>query len=94
MSSNEAFLLMMRAAGATLVGETSGGSSGNPRRYPLPNGMQIVLPQWQSLTPDGAMIEGVGITPDIEVIEDAAPPDETLRRALVFLDGGVGGLSE
>lgn len=67
MSSNEAFLLMARAAGATLVGQPSFGSSGNPRAYDLGEGITLLLPSWQSLTPEGESFEGVGIRPDLPV---------------------------
>lgn len=65
MSSNEAFLLMMKGVGATLIGETSYGSSGNPKPYTLANGLTLYVPQWQALNMDGNLIEGKGIEPDI-----------------------------
>jgi len=46
MSSSEAFLLMMREAGATLIGAPSFGSSGNPRPRELANGLVLYVPQW------------------------------------------------
>lgn len=67
MSSNESFILMMKVAGATLVGEQTYGSSGNPRPHNLPNGVTILLPSWKDLLPDGSLLEGVGIKPDIEL---------------------------
>ncbi len=66
ISSCEAFLLMMKQApNATLMGERSYGSSGNPQPIYLPNGVKLMLPSWKSMTPDGVMIEGVGIEPDV-----------------------------
>ncbi|WP_200761487.1 S41 family peptidase [Poriferisphaera corsica] len=74
MSSCEALLLMMRAApNATLLGDRSRGSSGNPRRYELMNGLFVVLPSWQAMTLDGECFEGVGIEPDVYV---ASRPEE------------------
>ena len=67
MSSNEAFVLMMRAAGATLVGARTQGSSGNPRPYDLGNGVTLLLPSWRAMTLDGKPFEGVGIEPDVLV---------------------------
>ncbi len=67
MSSNEAFLLMMRAAGAALVGRASFGASGNPRSYDLGQGIRVTLPSWRAMTSEGDPFEGVGIQPDIEV---------------------------
>ena len=71
MSSNEAFLLMMRAAGATLIGTPSFGSSGNPQPRQLANGLVLYVPQWQASDLDGRLVEGNGVTPDI--VLDVAP---------------------
>jgi hypothetical protein len=73
MSSCEAFVLMMRAAGATIVGEPSYGSSGNPHPHTLPNGVTVVLPTWKAMTAEGDFFEGVGILPDIRV--ETTPAD-------------------
>lgn len=68
MSSCESFVLMMRhGAGATLIGEKSFGSSGNPKPHKLPNGVMVALPSWKDMQPDGTIIEGKGITPDVVV---------------------------
>jgi len=77
MSSNEAFVLMMRAAGAALVGANTFGSSGNPQRYDLGSGVTITLPSWLAMTADGTPVEGVGVEPDIKV---ARGPREGGRR--------------
>lgn len=88
LSSNEAFLMMMRQAPrATSLGEPSGGSSGNPRRYELPNGLQVVLPSWQSFLPDGTPIEGTGVPPQEEVTGSFAADDPVLARALELAAG-------
>ncbi len=73
MSSNESFILMMKSAGATLVGETTYGSSGNPKPHELANGVTVLLPSWKDLRPDGTCLEGEGIVPNVEV--KAQPPD-------------------
>lgn len=73
MSSNEAFLLMMRSAGATLVGMNSQGSSGNPQPVELSNGVTVYVPCWKPQTADGQYFEGVGIAPDIKV--NSTPAD-------------------
>ena len=57
MSSCEAFLLMMKQAGAALMGEKSYGSSGNPKPVRLANGVTVFLPSWMALTPDGDPFE-------------------------------------
>jgi hypothetical protein len=66
-SSNESFLLMMRAAGALLVGEATAGSSGRPVPHRLGNGVTAWLPSWVDLAPDGTAIEGRGPSPDLLV---------------------------
>lgn len=66
VSSNESFILMMKhGAGAVLIGETTYGSSGNPRGTTLGNGVEVSLPSWQDLFPDGTLLEGRGIPPDV-----------------------------
>jgi hypothetical protein len=88
MSSNESFLLMMQAAGATLIGERSYGASGNPKATELANGVTVFLSSWQDMLPDGSLLEGEGVKPDIEV---KAPPavlqrgDPVLMAALKHL---------
>lgn len=68
MSSCESFLLMMKQAPrCTLVGGQSYGSSGNPKAYNLPNGVTVYLPSWKDLLPDGTLLEGKGVEPDVPV---------------------------
>lgn len=86
MSSNEAFILMMKAAPrATVVGGTTQGSSGNPKPHELGNGVTAWVPSWQAMTPDGTPFEGVGIQPDVPVELDPAAlnrTDPALQQAL------------
>lgn len=85
MSSCEGFLLMMRAAGATLVGDTSAGSSGNPQPHPLGNGVDAYIPSWQDMDMNGVVFEGKGIDPDVFVhvqLDDFADTDPVLEEAL------------
>lgn len=68
MSSNESFILMMKALpNANVVGVTTYGSSGNPKAYNLSNGIKVYLPSWKAFTLEGDLIEGHGIKPDIEI---------------------------
>lgn len=87
MSSNESFILMMRRAGEReLFGARTWGSSGNPRPHDLGHTVTIHLPSWRDLTPDGADVEGVGITPDHDVAWPSAPgSDPVLEAALAWL---------
>jgi len=88
ISSCESFLLMMRAAGCTLIGAKSGGSSGNPKPHDLGNGVSVMLPSWRNQTLDGRDLENVGIEPDVVVDADVArfkTTDPVLKAALEHL---------
>ncbi len=87
VSSAEGFVLMMKALDhCTVVGQPTRGASGNPQPVPLPNGVDVWFSRWQSLTPDGSPIEGVGVLPDIQVKFDAsADSDNTYEAALKML---------
>ena len=91
MSSCEAFLLMMkRVPGCKLIGETSFGSSGNPKPVELGNDVTVFLPSWKALRLDGSCFEGEGITPDVTVRTNPAElleGDPVLTAALNFLRG-------
>lgn len=95
MSSAESFALMLaQASSATLIGDRTAGSSANPRLVQTAGGIQVNLPRWLDLTPDGKPIDGVGVQPDIEI--EASPedfasrssgeqPDPVLEKALEHL---------
>ena len=93
MSSNEAFVLMLRQAkDCTVVGQPTFGSSGNPQPCELSNGVVVHLPCWQALRPDGTPFEGEGLAPDV-VVECAAKDfergDPILAKALELLRAKV-----
>ena len=89
MSSCEAFLLMMRQAGAALMGEKSYGSSGNPKPVRLANKVTVFLPSWVALTPDGEPFEGKGISPDVHIeFPDESEADPLINAAIELLKGG------
>lgn len=94
MSSNEAFVLMMKQADdCTVVGQTTYGSSGNPKAHELTNGVTIVMPSWQAMEPNGNIFEGVGIKPDVEVLFDTKElerRDPILERGLEILKEKAG----
>lgn len=84
MSSNESFLLMMRHGGhAVLMGETSAGSSGNPRPHELGNGVTLVLPSWEDMEPNGHIVEGRGIEPHEKVAFDPQAEKDTVIETAV-----------
>src|SRR5258708_27321762 len=52
---------------ATIIGERTAGSSGQPFGKDFDNGMGFGLSTKREFFPDGSEFEGVGIAPDIEV---------------------------
>ena len=80
---------------ATVVGETTAGSSGQPYIYDFGNGMLFRVGTKRMYFPDGSEFEGVGIKPDIEVIPTPADikagRDPVLERAVALASHAVGG---
>lgn len=73
LSSNEGFVLMMKQVkNAKVVGMKTYGSSGNPKPYKLSDDITLYLPSWQAYTLEHQLIEGVGVAPDIEIIQTQA----------------------
>jgi hypothetical protein len=67
-SAGEDFVLAMRVAGATIVGDTTGGGYGNPMGRELPNGWTYRLSRWREWTADEELlVDGEGLVPDIHV---------------------------
>ena len=70
----------------TVIGDTTGGSTGNPEFFPLRDGWSYAVPRWMAYTADLRVIEWNGIPPDILVPvtrEDfAAGRDPVLEFAL------------
>lgn len=91
MSSNESFILMMKQLpNAKIVGMKTYGSTGNPKPHKLSNGVTIYLPSWQAYTLDGKLIEGNGISPDIEIKttkEDFKDEDKLVEKVLDMIKG-------
>ena len=72
MSSNEAFVLMMKGApNVTTMGDRTRGSSGNPRQHRLPLGITVNVPRWLALQPDGTPFDETGIEPDVRFANEA-----------------------
>jgi hypothetical protein len=100
VSSAESFVLMMRyGAKATLIGEPTGGSSGRPVPNELGNGVTVYLSSWEDQLPNGTLLEGRGVQPDIQVkttLRGLANSDAVLETALQAIkelsnDGNGGG---
>ena len=67
-STAEDFIIPLDYANrAVLVGETTAGSTGNPKRVPLPGGGDFRVVTLRTLYPDGSEWVGTGIRPDYEV---------------------------
>jgi hypothetical protein len=89
VSSAESLVLMMKhGAEAKLIGDTTGGSSGRPVPHDLGNGVTVYLSSWEDQLPDGTVLEGCGVKPDIIVktkadqLENADPVLEAARKYL------------
>ena len=71
-----------------VIGETTQGSSGNPYRADLGNGMRVAIGAVRYRFPDGTPFEGIGIAPDVTIerrISDiAAGRDAVLDRAMAL----------
>lgn len=89
MSSAESFLLMLKQGEkVTLVGASSYGSSGNPKPFKLPNDVEVFIPAWKDMMPDGSILEGKGVPPDVKVKARASEfedDDPVLKRAMGLL---------
>lgn len=90
-SSTEWFLAEMDAIPrATIVGDTSGGGSGNPLIRQLPNGWSFRLSNSQKLLPEGRDFQFTGIYPDIPVwispADSALGIDTILETAIDLLE--------
>jgi carboxyl-terminal processing protease len=67
-SACEDFVLPFRDTGrAVVIGETTQGSSGNPYRADLGDGMSVAIGAVRYRFPDGTAFEGVGIVPDVPI---------------------------
>lgn len=73
MSSAESLAMMLaQCPDVTSLGDRTAGSSANPTRLDLPGGIQVNLPRWNDMDPEGKPIEDVGFAPDVAVKADAA----------------------
>jgi carboxyl-terminal processing protease len=86
-SAAEDFIVPFKYSGrATLIGDTTFGSTGQPYYYRLDNGIWLAIGAKRAYFPDGSRYEGAGITPDIlltPTVEDVrAGRDVILERAL------------
>jgi carboxyl-terminal processing protease len=67
-SAAEDFIVSFKDNGrATLMGEKTQGSTGQPYIYDFGDGIKIFVGAKRAYMPDGSRFEGVGIAPDIEI---------------------------
>ena len=89
MSSNEGFLLMMRAlANATTIGTPTRGSSSDPAQIAVTGDVSVISSRWQAALPDGTFTEHKGVPPEIPVTDGVAAyasDDPMLRKAFELL---------
>jgi len=80
ISACEDFVMPFKETGrGVVIGETTDGSSGNPFRADLGDGMRVSVGAVRYRFPDGRPFEGVGILPDVTVerrIEDSQRNDD------------------
>jgi len=86
-SASELFAASLQAIGrAVVVGERSPGSVMEMDRHIFPNGAIFMYPVAQMATPNGTILEGHGVVPDIEVGLDR---DKLLKGVDSQLDSAV-----
>jgi hypothetical protein len=91
-SATESFVAAMRTLPhVTVIGDTTGGASGNPATFPLGNGWQFTVPRWMEFGPDREPIEGRGVAPHIVIPWTPAGYD---RERDPLIDAAVGLLGE
>jgi C-terminal processing protease CtpA/Prc len=91
-SATETFVAAMRTLPqVTVIGDTTGGASGNPATFALGNGWQFTVPRWFEYGPDKQPIEWRGVAPHITIAWEPSAYDKT-RDPLI--DAAVGLLGE
>ena len=92
VSAAEDFVVPLHASGrATLVGERTAGTTGQPLLIELPGGGRARICTKRDSYPDGREFVGVGIIPDIEV----HPTQESLAAGRdAILEGGIEALAK
>lgn len=90
-SASERFTGCMQSIGrATVIGERSPGVVGPSDMKKLPNGATLMYLVAQSSTPDGTVLEGRGVIPDITVPLDRSAllqgRDTQIERAIEYLE--------
>lgn len=91
-SATETFVAALRTLpNVTVVGDTTGGASGNPATFDLGNGWKFTVPQWIERGPDHEPIEGRGVPPHLVL---PWSPEKYDRARDPLIDAAVGLLGE
>lgn len=94
-AAEDLVLAVKRIPTVTVIGDTTGGGAGNPIFRELPNGWTFRLSRWLATDPSGWTWEGVGIAPDIRVVQTDADVDSgrepVLDTAVAVLRARIGG---
>ena len=91
-SATESFVAAMRTLpNVTVIGDTTGGASGNPATYPLGGGWSFTVPRWIEFGPDRQPIEWRGVAPQIALAWEPSLYD---RDRDPLIDAAVGVLAE
>ncbi|MDB4908856.1 MAG: peptidase family protein [Gemmatimonadetes bacterium] len=90
-SACEDLLVALKGAPrVAVVGDTTFGSTGQPRFMNFGNGMRARVSARRATLPDGSRFEGVGIAPDVYVaVPIGATTDVQLERALAMARSGA-----
>jgi hypothetical protein len=92
LSATETFVAALRTLPqVTVIGDTTGGASGNPATHPLGNGWQFSVPRWLEFGPDRQPIESRGVAPHLTI---AWSPSQYDRTRDPLIDAAVGLLGE
>ncbi|MCA0376723.1 MAG: hypothetical protein LCH84_13810 [Gemmatimonadetes bacterium] len=92
LSATESFVAAMRTLPqVTVIGDTTGGSSGNPAAFALGNGWQFTVPRWLEFGPDRNPIEWRGVAPHMAL---AWEPTRYPGDRDPLIDAAVGLLGE
>ena len=91
-SANESFVAAMRLLPhVTVIGDTTGGASGNPKTMALGNGWSFSVPRWIEFGPDRQPIEWKGVAPSVAV---PWAPNAYSAHSDPLIDTAVGMLGE
>ena len=85
-SATEDFVLALRQlSNVYVVGQFTGGGSGNPMTRELPNGWILKVPRWQVADPlTRELYEGIGLEPDSVLIQRTLDTTLGVDRVLEF----------